>query len=288
MEVAFILVNFHKAARAVESIRSLSRQEAACSSRFVVLDNSVSKQQADILRAEVEQVNGNLVVAAKNLGYVKGINLGAQIAGAFDYLVLVSPDIIVEETNVVKKMVSLMETDASIGVLGTIQYNDDGSTAEIARRFPSPIRMVRRRLSRGAKNDLDLLQPLASEGSRGIIDVDWVQSSFVMIRRSLWDTIEGLNERYFVFMADVDLCLRAHERGMRVALTSAVKVRADGVRASRGGILDIFLSKALRFHIRDAILYFLHNGLVPRKQREVGRDRSLLKTSAKGILDELQ
>jgi GT2 family glycosyltransferase len=269
MNVAFLIVNFNKAMRAVESIRSLRRQDTTYNARIVVVDNSVSKQQADLLRTEL---GSDLVVTSRNLGYVQAVNLGAKLAGQFDYLVLVSPDIIVEDINAIQKMLRLMDADSSIGVLATVQHNDDGSIAEVARRFPSPICMLRRRLSHGARNDLDLLQGLEFEGSKGIIDVDWVQSSFVMIRRSLWDSIQGLNDRYFVFMADVELCLRARERGMRVALTSAVKVRADGVRASRGGIRILF-SNALRFHIRDAILYFFHNGLVPRRQRLAGDRR---------------
>jgi N-acetylglucosaminyl-diphospho-decaprenol L-rhamnosyltransferase len=260
LNVALVIVNFHKAARVVEGIRSIRRQDATADLRIVVVDNSVSQHESDILRAEIGQ-GGDLVSAPENLGYAGGVNLGARVAGAFDYILLASPDILVMDTHAIQKMVSLMEANPAIGVLATVQHNDDGSIVEVARRFPSPIHLLRRRLIRGTSKDYYLLEPLASKNSGGIIDVDWVQSSFVMVRRSLWDAIGGLDERYFVFMSDIDLCRRAHERGMRVVLTSTVDVQADGVRASRGGLLAIFHSKALRIHVRDAFVYYLRYGL---------------------------
>ncbi len=264
MKIALVIVNFHKAARVVEGIRALRRQNTIYDSHLVVVDNSTSQQEANILRTEMRQTD-ELVIAAENLGYARGVNLGAKTAGAFDYILLVSPDIIVDDTHAIRKMVSLMESRRSIGVLASVQHNDDGSIVEVARRFPSPVRQVCRRLSPTMVNDFDLLSPLASKATNGMIDVDWVQSSFVMIRRSLWDAMGGLDERYFLFMSDTEMCLRAHERGMRVGVTSVVDVQADGVRASRGGLLAIFYSKPLRMHVRDAFVYYLRHGLSRKK-----------------------
>ncbi len=52
---------------------------------------------------------------------------------------------------------------------------------------------------------------------------------------------------------------------MRVGVTSVVDVQADGVRASRGGLLALFYSKPLRMHVRDAFIYYLRHGLSQKK-----------------------
>ncbi len=281
VKIALVIVNFHKAARVVEGIRALGRQNTVDDLHLVVVDNSTSQQEADILRTEMRK-SGELVIASENLGYARGVNLGAKAAGAFDYILLVSPDIIVEDTHAIRKMVSLMESRRSIGVLASVQHNDDGSIVEVARRFPSPVRQVCRRMSPRMVNDLDLLSPLASKAANGIIDVDWVQSSFVMIRRSLWDAMGGLDERYFLFMSDTEMCLRAHERGMRVGVTSVVDVQADGVRASRGGLLAIFYSKPLRMHVRDAFIYYLRHGLSQKKAGQAAEPVAVLSSRGSG------
>ena len=48
-------------------------------------------------------------------------------------------------------------------------------------------------------------------------DADWLQSSCALVRRPLWDEIGGLDESYFVFMSDIELCRGAWRLGYRAA-----------------------------------------------------------------------
>src|ERR1700738_5426101 len=146
MNLTVVIVNFYKARRAVESIRSLRRQSVKSNLRFVVVDNSASSREAELLRAEMAK-GGDLIVSKTNIGYTRAVNLAARTGGSFDYIVLVSPDIIVDDTDAFRKMISLMEIDRSIGVLATVQRNDDGTLVEVARRYPTPVIQVMRRTS---------------------------------------------------------------------------------------------------------------------------------------------
>lgn len=57
-----------------------------------------------------------------------------------------------------------------------------------------------------------------------------VTSAAVLLRRSLFDELEGFDERFTVCGGDVDLCLRAHERGVRtVYQPAAVLVHHESV-----------------------------------------------------------
>ena len=256
-----VIVNYHKAARAAICLASLRDQTMAAELNIAVVDNSETSWEADTLRGAV-QAGEELVIAAENLGYARGVNLGVRAAGGGGNVLLLSPDIILEDTTTIATMARLMREDPSIGVLTTLQRNDDGSRTEIARRFPRPIAQLLRRIVPARHSQLSLLEGL---NENVMIEVDWVQSSFVMIRRALWDAIGGLDERYYVFMSDIDLCHRAHRHGLRVVVTSAMTVRADGQRASSGAIWTFFRNKALRIHVRDAIIYYLMNGLRPRR-----------------------
>jgi N-acetylglucosaminyl-diphospho-decaprenol L-rhamnosyltransferase len=173
-------------------------------------------------------------------------------------LLLVNPDIILEDPTTIQKLRSIMDSSPEIGVLACTQINDDGSPVEIARNFPNILRLVLRRFAPRRLSELHLLRPLVSDTRE--IEVDWVQSSFVLISNDLWNSIQGLNEKYYIFMSDVELCLEAWRRGFKVVVTSIVYVRADGLRASRGGMLSILKNKALRIHIRDAIKFHSYNG----------------------------
>jgi GT2 family glycosyltransferase len=254
--IATIIVNFHKAERLVAGLKLLRLQTMAPQMKIVVVDNSVSRQEAETLERHMRP-NESLIISAENLGYSRAVNLAARNVGRHDYILLASPDILVEDPRAIQEMVSLLQTEPRIAVLATLQRNDDGSPVEVARQFPSFWRQILRRSNPRAFQELHIQSAL--DDSVRIIDVDWVQSSFVMIPRAFWDEVSGLDEAYKIFMADVAICWRAHKQGLRVAVTSLVNVRADGLRASRGGICDIFRSRPLRIHMRDAALYYLRH-----------------------------
>jgi GT2 family glycosyltransferase len=254
--IATIIVNYHKAERLVTGLELLRLQTMAPQMKIVVVDNSVSRQEAEILQRHTRP-NESLIISAENLGYSRAVNLAVRNAGGHDYVLLASPDILVEDRRAIQEMVSLLQTEPRIAVLATLQRNDDGSPVEVARQFPSIWRQIMRRSDPRAFQELHIQSAL--DDNVRIIDVDWVQSSFVMIRRTFWDEVSGLDEAYKIFMADVAMCWRAHKQGLRVAVTSLVNVRADGLRASRGGIRDIFRSRPLRIHLRDAMMYYLRH-----------------------------
>ncbi len=65
-------------------------------------------------------------------------------------------------------------------------------------------------------------------------DVDWVSGAAVWLRRAALDDVGGWDERYFMYMEDVDLCWRLRRRGWRVVYEPAARVtHVQGVSASR-------------------------------------------------------
>jgi N-acetylglucosaminyl-diphospho-decaprenol L-rhamnosyltransferase len=52
-------------------------------------------------------------------------------------------------------------------------------------------------------------------------DVDWVSGAIVFLRRAAVDSVGGWDERYFMYMEDVDLCWRLRRLGWRVAYDPA-------------------------------------------------------------------
>lgn len=253
--ISVVLVNYRKATRVIENIAALRRQSVAALLDIVVVDNSCDPAEASLLHEALGSGDAQLIIAPRNLGYTRGVNLGARAAPPGGHVLLLNPDIVVDDADALASLTSVLESDPAIGIVGTLQRNDDDSLVEVARRFPNLPRLVLRRLVRGALTDHDLMAPLLETPEGPPLDVDWVQSSFTLVRDRLWATLGGLDELYEIFMSDVALGAAAHRRGYRVVITGQVTVRADGLRASSGGIRSLFSSRALRVHVLDAIKY---------------------------------
>jgi GT2 family glycosyltransferase len=146
-----------------------------------------------------------------------------------------------------------------VGVAAPQQIDEDsGKIALTVRAFPKLRRQIARRTwlryLPGVKESVayDEMQHLDYSQTQS---VDWLQSSFWILRHDLWNQLNGLDERFFLFMSDPDFCYRVWEAGFEVTYFPEVKVYADGLRCSAGGFSDFFTKWTLRQHLRDAVKY---------------------------------
>jgi GT2 family glycosyltransferase len=258
MKASVIILDFHKSKRVIENVKSVLRQKTEFPYEVIVVDNSANPENAEKLRPLQEFSEVKVRINPRNLGYIRGNNEGVK-ASAGEYIFIVNPDIIWPTDDIMSRMVRKMEEDPSIAVLGPRQVNDRTGHDEITvRRFPSLLTQITRRTAlRGIKGldrkvFLDECRDLDPSRTQ---PVEWLQSSFWLTRRSIWEEIGGLDPRFFIFMSDPDYCRQSWEKGYRVVYFPEVKVLADGRRASAGGLKHFFFSRILRQHTKDAIRY---------------------------------
>jgi GT2 family glycosyltransferase len=246
-----------KARAIVENVKSLKQQVCDFKFKIFVVDNSVYEENANILRELEGLEDVSVTINKENTGYPKAHNkFNDKLEG--EYILIVNPDIEWREDDAVCKMIEYMDKHPEIGVLGPRQIEKNGNTAMSIRAFPKLYLQVARRTwlrklpilkSKVAFDEMRHLDYTKTQ------EVDWLQSSCVVVRRDLWEQISGLNEDYFLFMSDVELCLDAWKAGKKVVYYPEVKVYADGKRVSAGGFKTFFKSWVLRKHTADSIKY---------------------------------
>ena len=269
-KATIIILDYFKAKRVKENVLSFLKQKTDFSFEIIVVDNSCDEGNAKILEELKNLSNVEVIINKKNKGYSKAYN---DIARKTDskYLFIVNPDIVCDDENSLQKIINYMDENKNIGILGPKQINDNtNKTAMTVRAFSKLyLQIARRTFFRYLwvlKNKVkyDEMQHLDYEK---IQDVDWVQSSFIVVRKKLWDKLSGFNAKYFLFMADVELCFLSWKNKYRVVYFPKAVVRADGERLSVGGGMKFFQSKVLRQHFKDAIKYKLKH-LVDKNPRK--------------------
>ena len=259
IKLTIVVLDYLKAARVVENVALLLQQKADFAFKIIVIDNSCNKENADLLKKELEKENIELIVNSENLGYIKAHNaVSEKMEGG--YVLILNPDILLKDDDVLQKMVDYMDKNPQVGIIGPKQMNDNGDIAMSVRGWPKfYLQVARRTFLRnlpGLKGQVehDEMKHLNYDK---IQDVDWLQSSCVMIRKELWDEIGGFDEDYFLFMSDPEICYQVWNRGFRVVYYSEAKVFADGKRVSAGGFKTFFKSWVLRQHVKDSLRYHL-------------------------------
>jgi GT2 family glycosyltransferase len=204
-----VIVNWNSGRFLKECLASIERYGDAVA-KVVVVDND-STDGSD--RIGDPPGNLELIRPGRNLGFAAGCNLGAERC-ASPYLLFLNPDARLFDGSIGRTL-AFMETEAAkdIGICGIRLIDDDGNTQPSCMNFPLLNTYF------GQATGLDRLFPrlftrlFAAADSHQSRLVDQVMGAFFLIRAELFRELGGFDERFFVYMDDVDLSLRARQAG---------------------------------------------------------------------------
>lgn len=263
MKIHISIVDFFKAPRLIESLKALEQQSLFDCCLVTVFDNSVDDDNFIRLNEYIQQKkNISLVRSSFNRGYTKATNLSIDFSA--DFIVLLNPDLILASANCIQESIEILQHSDSIGVVGIKQLDDHGNVELVARTYPSLKSQIARRaplfisnLFSAARESYECTE--VNSQTSGVHVVDWVQSSFWVVKGEVWRELNGVCEDFFLFMCEPEFSFRAKQIGYLTALNCNSYALSDGIRASAGGLKAFFRSKAFRSHIVDMTIYYLKN-----------------------------
>lgn len=172
------------------------------------------------------------------LGFGENHNRAFQHAN-YSFFCVVNPDIRID-SDVFHELTRSLGNRA-IGVVAPLVVNGVGEIEDSARKFPTPLKILRRIFSRYRVRDYHI--------SADPLDADWVGGMFMVFRRETYESLRGFDRRYFLYYEDVDLCARIHLAGLRVVMIPQVRVIHLARRASHSNMnyFQIHINSMLRF-----------------------------------------
>jgi GT2 family glycosyltransferase len=227
MLVDIVIVNWNAGPQLQACIDSIAAYAAPSVASVTIVDNgSVDGSE----RVDPKGLPLEVVRTGANLGFARACNIGAARSRA-PFVLLLNPDTRLLEHGLEPALAGLGRPEGrNIGVLGIRLIGEDGSTQKHVARTPTT------RLFLGEATGLSrvapgLFPPLFLEefdhlSSR---DVDHVIGAFYLVRREIWAQLGGLDERYFIYLEDLDFSVRCRAQGFRVHYL------ADMVAFHRGG-----------------------------------------------------
>ena len=234
MIVRVIIVNWNSGPWLARSLASLRAHAGPGLAEVVVVDNASSDGSERIPLAPGER----LIETRANLGFAKACNIGA--AGATTpYLLFFNPDAELRE-GTLQAALAFMESPeaADVAVCGIRLVGEDGAIQRHISAFPTPATMFR-----NEQRELGF-DHLSSR------DVDHVIGAFYLIRRAVFEELGGFDERFFVYLEDIDLSWRVRQAGWRTHyLASAVGFHKGG------GTSERVKAERLFYSLRSRLLY---------------------------------
>jgi N-acetylglucosaminyl-diphospho-decaprenol L-rhamnosyltransferase len=221
--------------------------------RVVVVDNAGT---ADFVHQKYPQVE--LIANDKNVGFSRAVNQGlARCNGSV--VLLVNPDCVVPPQTV-DALVTYLREHEDTAIVGPRLREADGSINISAH----PIATFGTLLGNRARRFLPFLTPVLASHSRfgsydaclhaaGPTEVEMMIAACVAVRGDfLRDELGGLDEGYFMYCEDMELCLQAWQRGKRVVYLPTVEAfhAGGGSSGDRSHVWPLHTRSTLRFHAK--------------------------------------
>lgn len=233
VDVSILIVSYNTRAWLRRCLQSVYRETHDVSFEVIVVDNASLDGSAELVRTEFPAVR--LVASQENLGFAKGVNVGAEMASA-EYLMLLNPDAMVHD-RAVDQLYRFATTNPQHGIYGGRTLALDGAVdPRSCWALPTPWSMFCFGLGLSTifrQSRLFDPESLGCWNRDSVREVGVVSGSVLLVPQKLWRALGGFNPAFFMYGEDADLCARAAALGYRPAVTpDAVVTHAVGASSS--------------------------------------------------------
>jgi N-acetylglucosaminyl-diphospho-decaprenol L-rhamnosyltransferase len=213
-DLAIVIVSTNEAHWLQRCLSTVFDRAGGAKLDVIVVDNSSTDGTHELVELSFPKAR---VVSSPNRGFAYGNNRGIEQASA-RYVLLLNPDTEVIE-GTFAELVELLDARPQVGLVGVRQVTADGTLWPTIRRFPS----VARALGEALLSERWPVRP--SWAGERVLDqgayeregeCDWTSGSFMLARREALLSAGLLDERFFIYSEEPDLCLRIKRAGWQV------------------------------------------------------------------------
>jgi GT2 family glycosyltransferase len=217
--VSVIVVSYNTREMTLECLRSVLRETQQETFEVIVVDNQSQDGSAEAIAAELPEIR--LIQPDANLGFARANNLAAESARG-EYLLLLNPDTVVLDA-AIDRVIDFARQHPEAGIWGGRTL--DGERALDPSSCWGRISLWSLFCRAVGLNVLFSRSEFFNPECYGdwqrdrIRDVDIVSGCFFLIRRELWESLNGFDPVFFMYAEEADLCLRARRIGVRPRIT---------------------------------------------------------------------
>lgn len=245
--INIVIVNWNSGKQLQSCLESIQNQITPCLWIETTVVDNASTDDSETIAEILPGVT--LLRTGENLGFGKACNLGAQ-TGHSEYLLFLNPDAAIFPQTL-RKAITFMQSpaNAKVGICGVQLKDESGQVARSCTRFPHALGFVAHAL--GLDRVFPQLGHFMAEWSHDLTrEVDHVIGAFFLVRRSVFEELGGFDERFFVYLEDLDFSYRAHQAGWKTVYLADAQAFHAG-----GGTSNQVKARRLFYSLRSRLLY---------------------------------
>lgn len=241
-EVDVVVVSYNSRNELRACVEPLASSPVA---NVTVVDNASSDGSLDV----VADLPVRAIQLAENGGFAHGCNTGWR-AGESPYVLFLNPDASVDDESL-RRLAAVLDEEPTVGAVGPKLIDHENRLAYSQRRFPrlrttyAQALFLHRVFPRAEWTD-EIVRDGEAYERRG--SPDWISGACLLVRRSLLERLRGLDEGFFMYCEDIDLCRRIRDAGFDVCYEpTAVVAHEGGASAPRAALLPVLAASRIRY-----------------------------------------
>lgn len=223
--VTVVIVNYYL--EDLVAIAVASVWEQPCVAEIIIVDNGSTSLRLEMLQQECPIVS--VIESGSNLGFAAAANVGARAASS-EFVFFLNPDATVEPGCIAQLVDTYRDRP---GIVGPAIYSAANKSRDVG----------------ATMNHLGMSVSL--NGSRPPL---YVSGCALLTSRDVFVELGEFDDRYFLFVEDVELCWRALLAGYEVGAVSQANVIHEGGAVAQGGYFSSgqrYRTSALRVSLRE-------------------------------------
>ena len=219
--LSIIIVTYNSRAHIERCLDPLARHPPLLTHDTVVVDNASADGTAAFVRERWPSVQ--VIDAGSNQGFARANNIGIRHT-AGELVLLLNPDTTVGAGSL-DALVAALDARPDAAVAGPRLIDGSGLAEISAGRMVSPFAELRQKvLVVGHRRRIPLIRGFVERATRQPLDVDWVSGACLLVRRADAEAAGLMDERYFIYLEDVDFCAALRVRGRKVLFSPTAEV----------------------------------------------------------------
>jgi N-acetylglucosaminyl-diphospho-decaprenol L-rhamnosyltransferase len=213
--------------------------------RAIAVDNASTDGSLET----IADLDVHAIALGDNRGFAHGCNVG-WYAGSSPYVLFLNPDA-QAGWEAIERLLGVMTRDDAVGAVAPRIVCGDGALDYSQRRFPRlrstyAQALFLHRLFPSASWTDEVVRTAEAYALAG--EADWVSGACILVRRTVLEELSGLDEGFFMYCEDIDLCRRIWDAGFTVRFEpSAVVGHEGGKSMPRARLLPVLAASRLRY-----------------------------------------
>lgn len=231
VKLSVIIVSWNVKEDLLACLKSLYTSGTSCRFEVIIVDNASADGSAEASRNGFPQVE--LITNSENRGFAAAVNQAIKIAKG-EYILLLNPDTLVHRYSL-DALARVLDEEPTVGACGPKILDVDGQIAKSIGYVPTFRSLlygktILRSLGIFRQHYRKLNADIFDYSKQG--DAEQISGAAIMVRRSVLDRIGGMDETFFMYYEDVDLCLRIRKGGWRITYVSQAVITHTGGRST--------------------------------------------------------